>query len=897
MPLLKHPDEKAKTFIEYRYMTRPSLTLLALPALLWFAGPAQGSERLSDQVAPRAQSVTLTLDSGAQGYNGEVEIDLDVLSTVPNIRLHAAEMNITSATLKRRFLAKDLAVSEGEAEQIILDLGKPIEAGHYTLRLSFDNDYPHSPYGLYQVKVDDVGYLFSQFEADDARQAFPCFDEPSFKIPFTMTLRVPKGHKAVTNAPELSRKDEGQWTRIQFKPLQPTPSYALAIATGPLDVYPVEGFNFPSNIYAVQGREGMETVAQEIIPPLLPYLEDYFGSSYPFDKLDLIAVPNFWPGAMENPGAITFKESILLQDPAAVTNNAKARLAYISAHELAHMWFGDLVTLAWWDDFWLNESFATWMGRKTIISVYPELGGAVHQLEEGLEIMDRDSSATVRPIRLPVDPSAVFESTNFMAYPKGQAVLTMFEQYLGEPVFQQGVQRYIDENKWGNATSEDLWRALESVSGEAISPAMTPYLDQPGLPLIRLELDGHTLKAEQSRFLIGQGEVEAGEPWHIPIVLRVKQGGEVTTQSVFLTEATGTFTLSGEEDIEWIFPAAQGRGYYRWALTPVETKRLVEGSAEGLSYLERIALLSNLSALSKAGEIDVGLLLELLSTFVLDPDPSVAINALGFMGEFAGDDILPEDLRPAYALYLRQSLTPALETIGFMPREGESQEVKNLRAALYGRLGKKGEHEGVKEQAKAIAEAFLADPSSVERTLARAGLGVYASEGDAALRERLVEKTLAAQDGGLRRIYLEALAALPTSELQLENVQLAFNDDLNTDASSILLRGVGRHDPALLQQVLMDNLDRVLERIEPAYAAWLPTMGVNCSQERLEKAQNFYTQEANQRRGMERGLKEAEAGVKTCKIMQDLYGPGLRDYLEALVAMSQSDDQEGDDLE
>src|SRR5439155_17675029 len=341
------------------------------------------------------------------------------------------------------------------------------------------------------------------FEATEARCAFPCWDEPEFKIPFQVTLVVPEAHLAIGNTPvETDTVADGQRT-VVFERTPPLPAYLLAIATGPLETVPIEGMRVPGRIVTIKGASGVAREAARVTPPLVAALEKYFGLPYPYRKLDLLAVPEFWPGAMENAGAIAFADRILLIDPRAASAGQKRTLVAVDAHELAHMWFGDLVTMKWWDDLWLNESFASWMGDKITQEVAPEYEMPLAEVEETQRAMLRDAQRSTRPIRAPIDVfDNIDEAFDELTYDKGQAVLTMFEAWLGPETFRKGVVAYLKAHAWGSATASDLWASLSKTAGRDVAGPMSTFLDQPGVPLVKVDLlPGGKVRLSQERFL------------------------------------------------------------------------------------------------------------------------------------------------------------------------------------------------------------------------------------------------------------------------------------------------------------------------------------------------------------------------------------------------------------
>ncbi|HSH00164.1 MAG TPA: M1 family metallopeptidase, partial [candidate division Zixibacteria bacterium] len=449
--------------------------------------------RLDANVAPTFQRVHLTLDADAPEYSGEVEISLRVAEPTTSFSFHAEGMEMNETLLTGADGAVGVTLSETGAKGFTTaTTDRELTSGDYTLRIAFTNTFDTLANSLYRLEVDGAGYSFTQFEADDAREAFPCWDEPSFKIPWQLSLTVPEEHAAVSNTPFEKESFADGWKTVTFERTPPLPSYLIAIATGPLEFVEIPGMSIPGRVVCVKGKSHLAQLAVEVTPPILAELERYFDSPYPFKKLDLIAVPEFWAGAMENPGAITYRETLLLLDPAKTSVSQRRSQVTVTAHELAHMWFGDLVTMSWWDDLWLNESFATWMGNKISERVFPEFKIEVDRARSGNYVMSSDARPSAQQIRQPItDPDQLMANVGAQ-YLKGEAVLNMFERWIGEEAFRQGVLNYLKEHEWSNAQAEDLWSALSAASGRDVIGALADFIERPGVPRVDvdIQLDG-----------------------------------------------------------------------------------------------------------------------------------------------------------------------------------------------------------------------------------------------------------------------------------------------------------------------------------------------------------------------------------------------------------------------
>ncbi len=527
--------------------------------------------RLDDSVVPLAERLRLRLDPTKPDYTGTAEVTLRVPAPVSTIRLHAEAMELSNAAVRPlgggdALKLEPRAIADGIVE---LAAPRPLAAGEHLLSVDFKQEFDAHSVGIYRAEQAGKHYVFTQLEAADARHSFPCWDEPAFKIPWTLELTVPAGLVAATNAPAAETTvSEAGWTRVRFEETPALPSYLVAIAVGPFDVVDIPGLSVPGRILTPAGQGPLAGLARELAPPLLAGLERWFGGPYPFAKLDLIAVPEFWPGAMENPGLITFADRILLAPAEGASASDRRSLATVLSHELAHMWFGDLVTMRWWDDLWLNEAFADWMGNRAADEAFPALGIAANELGGVQAILDSDARPSSPAVRQPILRAGDALANVGIAYAKGRAVLDMVERWLGAETFRRGVQRYLQAHARGNATGDDLWGALGAVSGRDVAAVMRGFLDQPGYPLVTVEVvdaKKGTVTLAQERFHAAGVEVQP-QRWQVPVVLAWSDGAGagVKTRELLLDRERTTVELGGP--VAWIFPNAGASGYYRWRL-------------------------------------------------------------------------------------------------------------------------------------------------------------------------------------------------------------------------------------------------------------------------------------------------------------------------------------------
>ena len=449
-------------------------------------------------------------------------------------------------------------------------------SGAGTLRFEFQGEVDKtSSEGVFAIEEDGEWYAYSQFETSDARRAFPCFDQPSFKTPWQITLHVPESASAFANTPEESEaKETGGMKVVRFRESKPLPSYLVAFAAGRFEVVD-EGKvgKTPLRVIVPRGHTVDAKFAADAIPQLLAIEEKYFARPYPYEKLDSVVMPisNF---AMENAGLITYGQSLLLAKPGTDTLARQRECALVAAHEMAHQWVGDLVTMQWWNDIWLNEAFATWMERKTVGEWKPEWSADVIAVSERLRSMDLDSLVSARSIAQPIESdSDIANAFDDITYEKGAAVLRMFEHYAGTKEFQRGVRAYLKQYEWRTATTPDFLTAVSRASRVNMSAAFGTFLNQAGTPMITADLDCSGAKPllhlSQKRSLPIGSPASPEQTWQVPIFIRYQDGDETRSQRILLTSRNADTALTGAHGCPtWLLGNDEGAGYYHVNMAP-----------------------------------------------------------------------------------------------------------------------------------------------------------------------------------------------------------------------------------------------------------------------------------------------------------------------------------------
>lgn len=834
--------------------------------------------RLSADIAPVAQQVSLNVDPARTDYSGSTVITLEVMADSPSIRLHAEDMDITGLQLTAD--GSPVAVTYESGEHGILALVKEggFAKGTYELAIEFQNDFNVDGVGLSRTEIDGENYLFTQFEAIDARQAFPCFDEPGFKFPWQLTLTVPADQTPITNTPEVSVTEQGGSKTVVFDTTPPLSSYLIAIAVGPYEFVPIDGMSIPGRVAVPKGKAHMAAAAVETTPPLLAFLEDYFGQPYPFKKLDLIAVNLAFPGAMEHPGAVTYSDFFLLLDENASAAQ-RATLIRITAHELAHQWFGNLVTMQWWNDLWLNESFADWMADKAATAVYPDFSNELPELRTRFFIMDGDEEASTQPIRHDFKATDNFEDGVFLAYYKGKAVLGMFEEAVTPPIFRDGVIRYLRKFSRGNAAAADLWAEINAGAEFDLAGGMASYIDQPGVPLVTVnDLGDGRYRFSQSRIVKGGDNVE--QEWIIPLSYRYVVGDAVRTASLVIDEPSEIVDLG--EPVEWILPNADQRGYFRWSIPDAMLASLGNDAATHLSVRERMGLISNLWSLFGAGQLDGDDYLAGLQRLAADSDADVLRALIAQLPQFQRTFITPE-LQPVYATFVSKLLGPVVQRIGTSPLSDDSNAVTELRPRVLALLALEAEDEPARTAIETTVGRYLAgkEPMSTAVDIALRTLpGWHAGD----LFDTYSERIAAAESPNVRRSFVRGLAAFRDPDTVQAILDYVVNgDELRPGEIAMVLAGlfVVEDLNALLVDWAMQHDSDLRTLLPDGELAQIPGRLMLCSAENVDAISDFYLAPERFVGGIENAVAEEASETRSCAAFRAREIDSVREFLEA----------------
>jgi aminopeptidase N len=803
----------------------PGVVLTLFVALATTVRAAEPTTQLPRTVRPAHYDLTIVPDAPALTFRGEVTIAIDVLQPTASITLNAAELSFDSASLSGAGLAAGAApptvTVDAEGQTATIALAAELPPGRYALGLGYSGKIATQAAGLFALDYETAEgkrrVLLTQFEAPDARRMLPCWDEPAYKATFDLTAVVPADQLAVSNMPVAQREDLGDGrARVRFATSPKMSTYLLFFALGDLErvATTVDGVEV-----AVVTRKGAAAQAAEALAATVASLQEYnqyFGTPYPLPKLDTIAGPGAsqFFGAMENWGAIMTFEHAVLFDPAISTQEDRQRIFSIAAHEVSHQWFGNLVTMSWWDDLWLNEGFASWMAGRTTAKLRPEWNTHLDAVESRDSAMSQDSLATTHAVVQHVETvEQISQAFDRITYAKGRAVIAMLESYVGAEDWRIGVRRYIARHAYGNAVTEDLWREIGAAADKPVDAIAKDFTEQPGVPLIAV---GDPLCVDgRSRVPIVQGEYTRDRPdkapasWRVPVAVAPLAGGEPV--HVLVTGGQATAEVPGCGPV--IVNPGQ-LGYFRTLYTPRQLAALATSFAT-VAPIDQLGILADSWALGLVGRQPASDALELAAATPLDAHPKVWTSVAKMFGSldeyYRGQGSRQQAFRAAAA----DLLGPVLARVGWTARDGEPAPAAVLRGQLIDTLGQLGDAAVVTEARRRYA-ASATDPSAIPAPLRKSILGVVAEHADVATWERLqaaarAEMTPLVKD----RLYL-LLAATRDEALARRALELALTSEPRKTTTAGMIAAVSRRHPDLAFDFAIANRAAVEERIDVA---------------------------------------------------------------------------------
>jgi alanyl aminopeptidase len=880
-------------------MKRAALSFLVLIVPAAVAAPSLEPPklRLDGEAQPSSYAVDLTIVPDRDTFRGSVDISVDIRTTAEVLWLNSVGLEIQTATFRPESGA---ALAEKSLPARTLPGGNQFIgfafdraiSGTGVLHVAYQGKISrNSSAGIFQLKEDRDWYVYSQFEPTDARRAFPCFDEPSFKVPWQLTLHVPKDDLALSNTPvQLESSEPNGMKTVRFKPSPPLPSYLVAFAVGRFDVVDAGRVGpTPVRVIVPKGKSGDAAYAATAIPQLLKLLEDYIGIPFPYEKLDSVVMP-ISDFAMENAGMITYAESSLLADPSSETIDHKRELAGLCAHEMAHQWFGDLVTTAWWNDTWLNEAFATWMERKIPGEWKPEWHLDVAVVNARMGAMHGDELASAREIRQPIENNDdIANAFDDITYEKGAAVIEMFERWIGGAKFREGVQLYLKQHAWGNATASDFEAAMSSVAGKNVAPAFNSFLDQPGVPKVSVALrcGAQPLLAVSQKRSLPLGSQARPQTWRVPICVAFEADGSVHHQCSLLSDPKDEIALAGAQTCpSWILANDGETGYYQVAYEGDLLKRVLADRGSHLSVAERVGVLGDVDSLAGQGEISAQVALALVPEFSKDPDWHVVQAAANIAALLKGESV-PANLRGKGARFIRQEFGEKALALGWTAKSGDSDDTRLLRQKLVPFVASTGEEKELIDQAEMLARDWLEARHGIAPEMLEPVLRVAAEFGNRDLFNSFRTAAIQERNHHVREVLLEALGSFRSPELARAALDLLLSKDfdLRESFAPLLFGPLSYADTRDVPfEFVKQHLDTLLKRLPREvgedYAAMFPSVGGSfCDAKHRSELDSFFSDRVKDYNGGPRTLAQTLEGIDLCIAARKSLMPELTAFL------------------
>lgn len=888
-----------------RRMIRP-LVLTALAACCGTAFAATGHaplEKLPRWAVPEGYSLALRVDPTRAGYTGSTVIDVELKKASDHIWLHGKDLKVSKVTYTTADGAihpasyVDAAPKEGVVR---VDLGQTVKPQKLTLRFAFSAPFNQQLQGLYKVVHAGRPYTMTQMEPVSARYAFPSFDEPDFKTPYSISLTIPDDEVGVANTAQVKKVEDGHgWKTLTFAPTKPLPTYLVAFAVGPWDV--VDGPTIPADTYrskpirlrgiAAKGEGPRMKRSLAMTPKIIESLENYYGFGYPFGKLDLLAAPDFSAGAMENAGLVTFRDWYLLLDKDSSPRYVQGAFN-VQAHELSHQWTGDTVTMAWWNDLWLNESFATWMQQKLGMKLHPSYRTDLDRITGAQHAMANDSLVSARKIRQPITGNGDIETAfDGITYAKGAAVLGMFEGYVGDDTFQKGMRAYIARHKFGNATADDLVDAIAEAAGKgkAFKADFDSFLNQSGVPVVETRLDCSGGKAvlhlRQRRYLPLGSKGDPDRTWGVPVCVRTGTG-KAHVHCDMLSQASGSMTLaSGGSCPAWYIPNAEARGYYRFAMDMADLAKLTAHVTQ-LDDREQLAYADAIDAGFHRGDLDARAALAAMKALAASKQRKVALAPLDTVRWIWRYEVTSDAQRKVVADAVKAAYLPRMQTLGYQRREGESADDALMRGALASFLGLDIGLPSVRQHLLALGEKALQRTQAghlaldaINPDLLAPALGVAAQEKGKPVVMALETEIGRETDPSRRNAMLSALAEVHDVALSNQIRDFALGKQVKVGEMSMVLRGGRETRPErdAAWTWFTGHYAQIVKRTGTFATGYLPRLFASgsCSSAEVQRLQRYFGPKLAELSGADRGLAQTAESIQLCTALKAHQDPAV----------------------
>ncbi|MFA6006333.1 MAG: M1 family metallopeptidase [Candidatus Paceibacterota bacterium] len=839
------------------------------------------SVRLSSNVSPSRYRLMIHPSHNHKTFKGEETIELALAKPTKAITLHSADLTISSVFLSQKKSRQEGIVSYDPAEETATFTFAKAVQGKCELELAFNGKITEKLAGFYRSTYEHEGekrtLATTQFEPVDARRAFPCFDEPSQKAIFDITLMVPKGQIAISNTYEIDREietpllrggaGEGLYEIVKFAPTPRMSTYLVAFIVGNFDYVEAKTKGgVRVRIFATPGKKHQSEYALDTTVKILEFYTDYFGIKYPLPVLDLIAVPDFPVGAMENWGAITYRETGLLVDPDHSSAAAKQRVTLVIAHELAHQWFGNLVTMEWWTQLWLNEGFASWIEFLAMNHIHPEwnMWEQFHTMDKA-EALHLDALASTHPIEVPVHhPKEISSLFDAVSYHKGASVIHMLHAFLGPKTFQKGLQHYLKKHSYKNTVTKDLWDSLTKVSGVNVAKLMTNWIGEPGYPIVSASLKSDKIVLSQERFFSNpKSATKKNAVWQIPVL--IEQAGKKQLEKTLLTKKQAQVLVGASAD--WTLVNAGQAGFFRTAYSKELLAKLYEPIRnKELSPIDRLSILSDAFASTRACRISTYTVLDLLAAYEHEDNYNVWSEIAGVIG--AVDLMLHGNpLQKKLRAYARNLFATVMDTLGYQPKKDDSHSTSLLRSLTFGQLGRYG-HTATVEHAEKLFDAHVASGAEIYPDLRAGVYQTVALHGNVKEYEQMLALWHKESMQEEKQRLAIALGFFRDSALALRTLDFSMSDMVRPQDSRTVQAGVIANPEAseVLWRWTEKNWGLLYDRFSHTGSLFnfmaLGFFGHFQTKEQVKAAKLFWNKNKNKQKGAERPFAQAIESVE-----------------------------------
>ncbi|MBA3463790.1 MAG: M1 family metallopeptidase [Deltaproteobacteria bacterium] len=850
--------------------------------------PPQPTLRLPRNFVPTGYAARLDIDPAKTKFDGSIAITGVIDQTSSVIWLHGYKLKVGKATATKESSEIAITVTNVGEDLLQLRASKPLEAGEWTLMMDYAGELDTvSTSGAFKQVVADQSYVYTQLESIFARRVFPCVDEPDNKVPWKLTLDVPAKLVAVANTPITSEAPlAGDKRRVEFAQSKPLPTYLVAFGIGPFEI--VDGGKTkggtPVRIFTLAKRAADAAFAAKTSAKLLEITEEWFGIPYPYEKLDMLTIPvTVGFGAMENAGLITFTETLILIDPKNGSKASQNSWLLVAAHEIAHQWFGNLVTMAFWDDIWLNEGFANWLETKIVQKLDPSWHADRSELDMRNGALNADSLVSARQIRQPITtPDDILNAFDGITYNKGASILRMFENYVGPDVFQKGVRDYIASKAHGNATSADFAAAISKAAGKDVTAAFATFLDQAGAPQLTVTQScagPPVVSFAQARYLpVGAPAAVATKPWLLPVCIVYEKGGKRAEACTLVDEPTDQINLGKTSCPRWVMPNANGRGYYRVAYTTAQLATLRDVAWPELTWDERRAIFNDVVTWSGQGKVPLMLALSFVPKMIVGNDRFTMGPALGLPTGM--DDWVPAELRPKFEYWLRTTFGAAALAAGLVPKDSDSLDVESTRKSLMYSIAWTARDPKLVDQAVVQADRWRELPQAIRSLVLE-----IAVDAKPEVFARILKEVRTEPDRTRRDEMYGALGSVRDPKRQLEALALVLDKSLDIrETISLLWGGSMDQGRAVARRFFKDNQAAILSRLPQdavtspiAYYAYLFTNA--CRADQRDEITAYVRKEFTSLPGGKRVVDQAIERMNQCIAKRTVLEPEIRGWL------------------